>query len=1266
MRDKKTGNVSLVVIICLLINVGGRFLEELLELPVWLDSFGTVLAAYTFGPFCGAVVGASANVISGIFTNPVSYIYAITSIAIGIVTGLLARKGWMRDLFGALTCSVVVTMVSVVVSTPLNLIFYEGRCGNIWGDGVFDYLREIGIPKLLSSLVGEFYVDFLDKVITMMFLFWVIRVVRRLRDEKVNRNEFDDTDVLEDINDQGRAENLTTDNAKDELTAKEETGSTDKEESRETGNAEDGEEKIPRIAEKGEPVSVKVSRKAKKKEKVLRLLFFATVGAGLCFFGNGSKALASPIDLDSNVLTVYSRDNGLPCGEANDITQSKDGILYIGTYAGLYRYNGSEFQWMDEYESIRNVNCLYNDDEGRLWIGTNDSGLSICINERIANVLKEEDGLPSNSVRCITKAADGLYYVGTTSGLEVLKLSGGLTIVDEMPQIGYAQTLSADSRGFVVTVTSDGGLHLLKNGEYVSKKELNVENEIYTCAAFDENDDLYVGTSEHSIYCFTISDDGKYTLKKIMDCKGVGSINNVVFKEEAPMFVLADDGVGYYDKNGSFEVLNTEGFNNSIDNMEQDYQGNLWFTSSRMGLLRVAASDFGNLFNKAGVEGAVTNTIAPWQNAWYVGTDNGLVIIDRDRRTEVKNQLTKDLDGIRIRCIMPDSKDHLWISTYGRGLWEVAGDGTVKTYEKDNGSFGNRARMTIELQDGSICAAGDTGVSFIKDGEVTRSLLYENGLSNAMILCLLERKDGSILAGSDGDGIVVIRDGAVVERITAANGLPSGVIMRMVEDNRGDGIFLVTSNALCYMESDHRVRTLTNFPYYNNYDVWQTKNGRLFVPGSAGIYVVDHDPLLAGEEVTADVLDHERGLTSALTANSWNYMDEKGVLYVACDSGIYSLDTRKYGNQNSSYRMMIGSVRLDGVSVPVNRGEDIQVDREVSRVELLPEVVNYTIEDPYVGYYLDGFDDEMTLIPQSNLTSITYTNIPSGNYVFHLQVLDRYRNVLEESTYRIVKESAIYDHQWFRVYMVLVAMLAVAWLTWFIVRTQIQRTLTLQQRELKLIRQQLRMGNETILAIAKTVDAKDENTSQHSLRVSEYSVMIAERYGFTKEEQENLRKAALLHDIGKISIPDSILNAPRKLTDEEYAIMKSHVTRGAEILKDFTLIDHVVEGAQFHHERYDGKGYPKGLKGENIPLYGRIIGVADAFDAMTANRVYRKHKSFDYVVSELKRCRGTQFDPKIADIMLSLIEDGVITEEMLRRRQQASHELTDVMNEEKK
>ena len=241
----------------------------------------------------------------------------------------------------------------------------------------------------------------------------------------------------------------------------------------------------------------------------------------------------------------------------------------------------------------------------------------------------------------------------------------------------------------------------------------------------------------------------------------------------------------------------------------------------------------------------------------------------------------------------------------------------------------------------------------------------------------------------------------------------------------------------------------------------------------------------------------------------------------------------------------------------------------------------------------------------------------------------------------------MYQNWWFKIYVLLISSLVLVWITWFFTRTHTQKTLLKQKYELEYAKRQIEMGNETILSIARTVDAKDSNTSEHSFRVSEYSVAIAKCLNYSDEKCENLRQMALLHDIGKIGIPDAILNKPGKLTDEEYEIMKSHVIRGGEILKDFTIIDNVSVGALYHHEKYDGTGYCHGLRGEEIPLDARIIGIADAFDAMTANRVYRKQLDIDVVIAELKRCSGTQFDPKLVEIMLSLIDDGTINVESL-------------------
>ncbi|MDE5576510.1 MAG: HD domain-containing protein, partial [Oscillospiraceae bacterium] len=185
-----------------------------------------------------------------------------------------------------------------------------------------------------------------------------------------------------------------------------------------------------------------------------------------------------------------------------------------------------------------------------------------------------------------------------------------------------------------------------------------------------------------------------------------------------------------------------------------------------------------------------------------------------------------------------------------------------------------------------------------------------------------------------------------------------------------------------------------------------------------------------------------------------------------------------------------------------------------------------------------------------------------------------------------------------------------------------------------------RVTLQTITTIANIIDAKDEYTKGHSYRVAEYSSALAQELGYSKERVSNVKYIGLLHDIGKIGIPDSILNKPGRLTDSEYALMRKHAEIGGNILSGNNMIDGLDEGAKFHHERYDGRGYPNGLKGEEIPEMARIIGIADAYDAMTSNRVYRKRLTNEKVISEIKKCSGTQFDPKLAEIFVKMIEAG--------------------------
>ncbi len=183
------------------------------------------------------------------------------------------------------------------------------------------------------------------------------------------------------------------------------------------------------------------------------------------------------------------------------------------------------------------------------------------------------------------------------------------------------------------------------------------------------------------------------------------------------------------------------------------------------------------------------------------------------------------------------------------------------------------------------------------------------------------------------------------------------------------------------------------------------------------------------------------------------------------------------------------------------------------------------------------------------------------------------------------------------------------------------------------------LGMHIIKSLAYAIDAKDKYTNGHSSRVAEYSKEIAARYGYDEEAQNDIYIIGLLHDVGKIGIPDAIINKNDRLTDEEYDVIKKHPVIGTQILETIKEKPNLSNGARWHHERYDGKGYPDGLAGEDIPEVARIIAVADAYDAMTSHRSYRDTLPQDQVRAEIEKCRGTQFDPKFADIMINIIDE---------------------------
>ena len=209
-----------------------------------------------------------------------------------------------------------------------------------------------------------------------------------------------------------------------------------------------------------------------------------------------------------------------------------------------------------------------------------------------------------------------------------------------------------------------------------------------------------------------------------------------------------------------------------------------------------------------------------------------------------------------------------------------------------------------------------------------------------------------------------------------------------------------------------------------------------------------------------------------------------------------------------------------------------------------------------------------------------------------------------------------------------------------------------QMRIINQINEELKDKNEeleqayldTIKIVRETVEAKDPYTRGHSDRVSAYAVLLGKKLEVPEKDLETLRVGGLFHDIGKIGVPDAVLTKQAKLDDNEFSQIKEHPTIGAHILGNAKVFQDIIPIVKYHHERYDGNGYPSKLKGDDIPYLARIVSVVDTFDAMTSNRSYRSALPLNVVIEEIERCKGTQFDPLIADAFLSIVQNPDIAE----------------------
>ncbi len=999
------------------------------------------------------------------------------------------------------------------------------------------------------------------------------------------------------------------------------------------------------------------------KKRLLHLLLTALILLS-AFPVLGSEAHAASYMSNKTEIPVDLEVSG-----AEALCQTEDGYVWIAQYSGLTRYDSKEFVSYKSFEydgqvySVINVRAL----------AAQGNTLYVATSEHVY-VYKDDHFEPlvmdaGVIVDIILDARNGLLYISTQDkGGIIYDIAGGTR--SSIPGTEERNILDI-ALGFV----SGTYYYQAEEGIYDNNgSEILLNSRILEIYSHDTT--LYMAEDTGIIH--------RYDMKNgtgLDDLTVPDQVNKMLYSEEEQILFVACEKAGIYciDFSSGEPVITLAG---NLENKSQlvdlmiDYEGNLWAASHYIG-----ASGVSIITRNALSELLYDDPI--WQslneppefdrNVYAVEKYGDILYIISAARIYrfdlVKNEILPDNIIMQTIDEYAESKtqegkaqgDSNFTFTYapkdvevfnGKVYFAVSSIGLVE-YDPESEKTVIYDLDYIRSHLGTLVGDPDlTLTNSIRSMRCfddylalgyTRGIMRFDGTEFSVmnigtnVLFINKTKDGRILFDRTQGLFVIDEDFTAATEIPTEKGVTGNRLKFLVD---GDDLYYTLNSRLFRLntENGNGVSEEITIPYIKGSIVELAKircsdnEGKpeyKYVIGSqTQLYIADS---LEGSRLTDYTsYDATNGLQPIIANTSGYYDEAEQKYYLQSTNGIFVYDFNLTRDVPSPVKIAVSSVDLDGTHC---YGDSIDIGKDVYRVAFNLSVLGFRPNNGYTTYYkLDGIDDDFTEYSDNN-RSIYYTNLPGGSYDFHIYVVDEYGQASNRIRIHLEKEKKVYEQWWFWAILFVIAAAAVFLITSLIIRFKTRQSLK-RQLEYKNI------TLEAIQAIARTIDAKDEYTNGHSIRVGFYSKVIAENMGMSSDEVDNIYYIALLHDIGKIAIPDSILNKPGKLTEQEFKVMKSHTTRGAGILKGISTIPQIIEGARSHHEKYDGSGYPEGLSGDRIPFVARIICCADCLDAMASKRVYKEPFSPDVIIKEFERCSGTQFDPVISKVVVDLMVSG--------------------------
>ena len=954
---------------------------------------------------------------------------------------------------------------------------------------------------------------------------------------------------------------------------------------------------------------------------------------------------------------------------AEAICQTEDGYVWIAQYSGLTRYDSKEFVTYKSFEfdgqeySVINVRALAAEGS-TLYIGTSEH--IYVYKDYHFEPLLMDPGVVTGIV--LDEEKDLLYISTQNNGAIIYDIAKGTKTAIPGSDGKYVRDIALDLERDNCYYQVPEGVYD-KNGNEVFMNSRLLESYSYDTTLFMAEDSgiihRYDMESGKMLDDFTIPDQ----------------VNRMLYSEEDRLLFVAceKDGIYCVDFSTSEPTVALAGdleSKSQLVDLMIDYEGNLWVASHYIGASGVSIitrNALSELLYDDPIWQSLNEPPAFDRNVYAVeryGDILYIVAATRIYRYDLKqnlilpdNAIMQSIDAYAAAKTQEgraqgDSnfaftyapkdveifRDKIYFAVSGIGLVEYDPNSEAVVIYDQNYIIDHHGKLVGDpaLETTNTVRSLRSFDDYLALG-YTRGLMRFDGTEFSVmnlstnVLYINKTKDGQLLFDRTQGLFVVDDDFSAVEEIPTEKGVTGNRLKFLVD---GDLIYYTLNSRLFRLDTvnGNGISEEVTIPYIKGSIVelskirFGDKDGdpeyKYVIGSQTQLYITDS---LEGDRLADyESFDATNGLHPIIANTSGYYDESEQKYYLQSTNGVFVYDFNKTRDIPPPVKIVVSSVDLDGEH---SYGDRISIGKDVYRVAFNLSILGFRPNNGYTIYYkLDGIDEDYTVAADDN-RSAYYTNLAGGSYDFHVYVTDEYGQASNEIQVHLEKEKKVNEQWWFWAILAVIAAGAVSFIAAMFVRIKTRQSLK-RQLEYKNI------TVESIQAIARTIDAKDEYTNGHSIRVGAYSKIIAENLGMSSDEVDNIYYIALLHDIGKIAIPDSILNKPGRLTDEEFAVMKSHTTRGAAILKGISTIPQIIEGAKSHHEKYDGSGYPEGLKGEDIPFVARIICCADCFDAMASKRVYKAPFSLDVITNEFERCAGTQFDPQISRVVVDLITTG--------------------------